>query len=162
MVRRIMSTEASSKKSEGSPKARASAARLAAVQAVYQIMTNDQSARAVIDEFRLHRFGQTVDGQDMVVPDGMMFTTIVNGVYDRLNEMESHIANASGRPVTDKPKEPLLHAIMLCGAYEMADSPDVDGPVIISDYLDVTHAFYEQGEARLVNGVLDKLFKALR
>ena len=157
-----MSTDQSQKTSSASPKARATAARLAAVQAVYQILSNDQSAKSVIEEYKMHRMGQPVDGTDMVVPDGVLFTDIVNGVYDRMNELEAYISNVSGRALEEKPREPLLHAIMLCGACEIASNPDVDGPIIISDYLDVTHAFYEQGEARLVNGVLDKLFKALR
>lgn len=149
-------------KPQGSKIARASAARLAAVQAVYQVLSNDQSAESVINEYRLHRFGKPVDGQEFVTPDGVLFEMVVRGVYDRMNALEDMIVAALQKNNKTKPSEPLLMAILLCGAFELLDNQDVDAPVILSDYLNVTHAFYEQGESRLVNAILDSVKSVIR
>lgn len=157
-----MSESAQPKKPQGSKIARASAARLAAAQAVYQIITNEQTADAVVNEYRLYRLGKPVDDVEMVTPDGVLFEMIVKGVYERLNLLEEMIADAAGKGGKKKPSEPLLLSIMLCGAFELLASPEVDAPVILSDYINVTHAFYEQGETKFVNGVLDAIKKATR
>lgn len=157
-----MSNTGKSKQPQGSKIARASAARLAAAQAVYQLMTNEQDAAAVINEYRLYRLGKPVDDVEMVTPDGVLFQTIVDGVYNRMSLLLEMIADATGKGGKTTPAEPLLLAIMLCGAWELLANPDVDAPVILSDYLNVTHAFYEQGEAKFVNGVLDTVKKSTR
>ncbi len=157
-----MSDTKKSEKPQGSKIARASAARLAAVQAVYQMLGNNQSAQSVISEYRLHRLGETVDGVEMVTPDGILFQTVVEGVYDRMNTLEDMIVAALQKSGKTKPSEPLLMAILLCGTFELLMNPDVDAPVILSDYLNVTHAFYEKGESKLVNALLDAIKKAVR
>jgi N utilization substance protein B len=149
-------------KPQGSKIARSSAARLAAVQAVYQVLGNNQSAESVISEYRLHRLGKPVDGQEFVTPDGVLFEMVVRGVYDRMNALEDMIIAALQKSNKTKPSEPLLMAILLCGAFELLDNQEVDAPVILSDYLNVTHAFYEQGESRLVNAILDSIKAVIR
>ena len=149
-------------KTKGSKIARSSAARLAAVQAVYQTIANNQSASSVISEYRLHRLGAPVDGEEMITPDGILFETVVKGVYERMNALEDMIVAALQKNNKSKPSEPLLMAILLCGAFELLDNRDVDAPVILSDYLNVTHAFYDQGESRLVNAILDAIKTAIR
>lgn len=151
-----------SNKPQGSKIARASAARLAAVQAVYQVLSNNQSAESVISEYRLHRLGKPVDGEEFVTPDGVLFEMVVRGVYDRMNALEDMIAAALQKSNKTKPAEPLLMSILLCGSYELLDNQSVDAPVILSDYLNVTHAFYEQGESRLVNAILDSVKSVIR
>lgn len=162
IVRAMNDTQKSPKKPQGSKIARASAARLAAVQAVYQILANDQSAQSVISEYRLHRLGQAVDGVEMVTPDGILFQSIVEGVYDRMNMLEEMIVAALQKNGKSKPSEPLLMAVLFCGTYELLMNTEIDAPVILSDYLNVTHAFYETGESRLVNALLDAIKKAVR
>ncbi|MGZ9097730.1 MAG: transcription antitermination protein NusB [Micavibrio sp.] len=157
-----MTDASKQQKPQGSKIARSSAARLAAVQAVYQILSNQQSADSVIAEYRLHRLGQPVEGAAMVTPDGDLFQTIVSGVYERMNALEDMIAAALQKNGKSKPSEPLLMAVLLCGAYELLDNRAVDAPIILSDYLNVTHAFYEQGESRLVNAVLDAIKAVIR
>lgn len=155
-------TQKATKKPQGSKIARASAARLAAVQAVYQILTNDQSAQSVISEYRLHRLGEAVDGMEMVTPDGILFQKIVEGVYDQMNMLEEMLVAALQKNGKTKPSEPLLMAVLLSGAFELLMNTEVDAPVIVSDYLNVTHAFYETGESKLVNALLDAIKKAVR
>jgi N utilization substance protein B len=157
-----MTSASQSRKPQGSKKARASAARLAAVQAVYQILANEQSSASVISEYKLHRLGKPVDGEEMVTPDGVLFQTVVDGVYQRMNMLDEMIESAMKPAKKSKPSEPLLMAILLCGAFELLGNLDADAPVIVSDYLNVTHAFYEQGESKLVNAVLDSIRKTVR
>lgn len=159
---RAMSDASPDKKPQGSKKARATAARLAAVQAVYQMIANDQAAASVISEFRLHRIGKPVDGQEMVTPDGVLFESIVRGAYDRWNELEGMIGAAFAKSGKSAPSEPLLLAVLMCGSWELMANLDIDAPLIMSEYLNVTHAFYDQGESKLVNAVLDSVKKAVR
>lgn len=142
----------------GSAVARNSAARLAAVQAVYQMGLNDQKAPEVIAEFVAHRLGKTVDGEDMVLADGVLFDKIVRGLGERSDDAKHLVAHAlNGRAV-----EPLLHAILLCGGYELMAHGTIDVPLIISDYVNVAKSFYEDGAPQLVNGVLDSIGKTVR
>ena len=149
-------------KPQGSKKAQAAAARLVAVQAVYQMLTNEQSASSVISEYKLHRLGKEIAGEDMVTPDGVLFETVVIGVFDRMNALEDAVTAAFAKAGKSKPAEPLLNAILLCGAFELLAHLDIDAPLIVSDYLNVTHAFYEPGESKLVNAILDTIKKAIR
>jgi len=148
------------KAQKSSKKARSSAARLAAVQAVYQMLTNDQVASVVTEEFLSRRLGKPVDGIDMVVPDGTLFKSVVNGVETRKDDLIGLIKGAQkeGKSIS----EPLLNAILLCGAYELLAHHDTDTPLVIAEYLHVTQAFYDQGESKLVNGILDHIGKSVR
>lgn len=143
---------------KGSKKARATAARLASVQAVYQMDANQQRASSVIEEFLLFRAGMEIDGEEMVPPDGALLRQIVKGVESRRSELNPLVSERLG----GKEVEPLLQAILLCGAYEILSHHDIDIPIIISDYLHVTNAFYEGKEAKLINAVLDGLANILR
>ncbi len=165
---------ADKKPGKGSPKARALAARMAAVQAVYQMMSSGQSPGTIIEEYVLYRLGKPMDGHAMVMPDGNLFEVLVKGVADRRADLLQMIGGALRKssggdaetgPDTAKTEpriDALLQAILLCGTYEILASSDVDSPIIISDYLNVTHGFYDQGESRLVNAVLDALNKSIR
>lgn len=153
---------------KGSALARRTAARLAAVQAVYQMLLGGQDPRAVVGEYKLHRLGKPVDGQAMVQADTPLFADIVEGVSARRIDIEALIdAAMASRPAVKTREsgnflEPLLRSIVMCGTYEILAHPETDGPVIIADYLEVTHAFYEGGESKLVNAVLDSINKTLR
>lgn len=141
------------KPAKSSKKARMSAARLAAVQAVYQMMANEQKAESVIEEYRVRRFGKPVDGQAMVMPEQDLFADIVNGVEARRAEIEAILV----KPEQKIPAEPLLRSILLCGTWELLAQENTDTPLIIAEYLNVTHAFFGQGESRMINGVLDRV-----
>lgn len=146
----------------GSPIARLTAARLAAVQAVYQMGLNEQTAAEVIGEYKLHRLGKPVDGEAMVLADGVLFEDIVRGLSHRTDDARSLLNNALGKRGEGKGVEPLLHAILLCGTYEVMAHGQYDAPVIISDYVNVAKSFYDDGAPQLVNAVLDAVNKAVR
>lgn len=145
---------------KGSQKARLSAARLAAVQAVYQGLSNGGSLRALVPEYIEYRLGMPVDEQEMVTPDKALFSRIVTGIDERLPDIE-HLVRGS---LADQGKkhELLLQSILYCGAYELLAHEETDAPVLISDYMHIADAFFEQGEKKLVNGVLDKIARNLR
>jgi N utilization substance protein B len=152
--------------------ARLRAARLAAVQAVYQMRQNDQDAKTVLSEFKAHRIGKPYDttpedDSDMVIPDGTLMTSIVEGTEARFEDIEGIVRDIVEKPSKEgassgnMPKG-VLGVILSCGTYELLAHHEIDVPVIISDYLDITHAFYEGSESKLVNGVLDQIAKAVR
>lgn len=146
---------------KGSKKARLSAARLAAVQAVYQMIANDQGAGSVIEEYKDRRFGVSVDGEELVTPDEGLFSEIVSGVEKGRDDLQALLSETEGEGKSPG-RELLLQSVLLCGAFELGYHRDTDIGIIINDYLEVAHAFFEGGEARVVNGTLDRIGKALR
>ena len=150
-------------KKTGSQKARNSAARLMAVQTVYQMHKNDQDAEAAIKEYLEHRIGKDADGDEMVTPDSDHFSLVVRGVAEHQTQLNEMIALNRGEKGSNTQKtDPLLQAVFLCGAFELMVLQAIDFPLIIADYLHVTHAFYDDGEAKLVNALLDSIRKTVR
>lgn len=141
-----------------SPKAAALTARLCAVQALYQVWQNRQPIRVVYEEYLLYRSEMVIDGEALVPPDGALLKKILYGVDERLQELEAIVDANLRRDATDRSVEPLLKAILICGAYELLVG-NVDSPIIINDYLNIAHAFYGRGEVALINGVLDSIAK---
>ena len=166
-----MNASGKNPKSKNSHNAQRTAARLAAVQAVYQMMANGQRATAVYEDLRARPPGDGLDGARMIAPDAALMSAIIGGVEERSGDLMQLIAGAqnkrnSAADDANSPQavtiEPLLRSILLCGSYELLAHHETDVPLIISDYLEVTHAFYDQGESKLVNGILDKIGKSVR
>lgn len=138
-----------------------------AVQAVYQLLSNpDATMNGLQDEYLRFRAGMEVDGEQMVTPDGALFKSITNGIPERREDLEGLIVanrtDAKEEGAAPKPMEPLLHAVLLCGTYELLAHTDIDAPIIISDYVDVAKAFYDQSEPGFVNGILNSIQKIAR
>ncbi|MGN7438320.1 MAG: transcription antitermination protein NusB [Alcanivorax sp.] len=133
-------------------------ARLLAAQSFYQILHNQKPMKEVVQEM-LERGLQTDDGEDIKVkPNGGLYKKIMFNLDDRLPEVEEILRSYT----KDKPLESLLKSIMLCGICEILMHTDTDAPVIINDYLDVTHEFYEKKQVAFVNGVLDAISGVVR
>lgn len=146
----------------GSKKARNTAARLVAVQCVYDMMITGNSAAQVLAGYRDHRYGVREEGVDYVPADLELLSDIVRGVAERRPELVDMVQNAlDSRAATTQP-EALLRATMLCGAYEILAHQDTDAPLIIAEYNAVADGFFEKPEGKLVHAVLDRLNKALR
>ncbi len=144
----------------GSPR---SAARLAAVQAHYQLMSSDRpNARGVATEFTAHRSGQVIDDEEYVKFDAALFEDITLGSWQRFWECDAALEKRLPDAWPLKRLERTLHAIFRCAVYELMARPDVPTKVIINEYLDVAHGFYERAEVSFLNGVLDKLAQDLR
>jgi N utilization substance protein B len=139
-----------------------STARLAAVQALYQIEIAETDLDQVIAEFAGHRLGEAVDGVEMVKPDAAFFTALVRGVHLSRRDLDDMIAAVLTEDWRIERLETLLHCILRAGAHELADRADVPARVVISEYVDLADAFYGEKETGLVNGVLDRLARELR
>ena len=138
------------------------AARLAAVQALYQMDVGGTSLPAVIAEFEAHRLDGEVEGEALRPADADFFSALVSGVVDGQREIDPIIHNAlpAGWPL--KRIDVTLRAILRCGVFELRQRRDVPARVAISEYMDVTRAFFEADEPGLVNAVLDSVARSCR
>ncbi len=139
-----------------------SAARLAAIQALYQMdMTSIDSPR-VIAEFEAHRLGQEIEGSQYCEAEAAFFRDLVDGVVReqlRVDPLiDDHLAEGWRLHRVDS----ILRAILRAGAYEILGRSDVPARVVINEYVDLAHAFFEGEEPKVVNGILDKLARASR
>jgi N utilization substance protein B len=139
-----------------------SAARLAAVQALYQQEMEPTPLASLLYEFHLHRLGATIDGVEYAEAEVDFFDDIVRGVDARAGELDGLIAANLAKNWSlarlDKP----MKAILRAGAYELAARPDVPAATVINEYLDVAKAFYDARETGFVNGLLDAVAKQVR
>jgi N utilization substance protein B len=144
-----------------------SAARLAAVQALYQQHMEGTALARLLDEFHQHRLGRTIDEDafdaaeyaDAEVP---FFDDVVRGVDARRDEIDALVASklASGWSLARLDKTMLQ--ILRAGTYELLARNDVPAPVAINEYVEVAKAFFDDGQARFVNGILDAVAKEAR
>ncbi|HYB08591.1 MAG TPA: transcription antitermination factor NusB [Alphaproteobacteria bacterium] len=142
---------------------RLSSARLAAVQAIYQMEMTGAAADGVVAEFLLHRGGAELgEGENAVEADKALFADIVHGVSAQQDELDRLIGSTlvEGWPLARIEK--VMAAALRAGAYELLRRADVPARVVVSEYVDVAHAFFEGKEVGMVNGVLDRLARLLR
>jgi len=139
-----------------------SAARLAAVQALYQQEMEGTPVARLIHEFHNHRLGATIEGDTYAEAEQSFFDDLVAGTDARREEIDGLIADrlAEGWSLErlDKP----MKAILRVGAYELVARPDVPVATVISEYVDVADAFYDKREKGFVNGLLDAIAKTAR
>ena len=145
-----------------SAKARRSSARLAAVQALYQIASTGVAVETVIGEFVQHRFETEIDGEPLVPPDPDLFASIVRGVAERGAEVAEMVSGALDESWSLDRLERLLSAILRAGAWELLANPAVDGRIVVAEYVALAHDFFGGKEPALVNAVLDRLARGLR
>lgn len=142
-------------------KARA-AARLAAVQALYQREMEGTPVPALLHEFHAHRLGAVIEDVEYAEADITFFDDLVKGVDARRDEIDRLIASKLSADWNlerlDKPMRQILRA----GTYELLARKDVPVGAAISEYLDVTDAFYDRREKGFVNGILDAVAKEVR
>ena len=142
-------------------KARA-AARLAAVQALYQHEMEGTQIVPLLHEFHAHRLGAVIEDVEYAEAEVDFFDDIVKGAVARAGEIDLLIEGKLAKGWTlarlDKPMKALLRA----GTYELLARADVPVGAVISEYVDVAHAFYERREAGFVNGLLDAIGKDVR
>jgi N utilization substance protein B len=130
-----------------------SAARLAAVQAIYQMELTGVDAEAVVDEFVEHRF---VRGGESA-PDEAFFGEIVRGVPHHQAEIDKSLASCLSKDWKLQRIDSTLRAVLRAATYELIAQKDVPAKVVIDEYLDVAHAFSDGDETSFVNAVLDRL-----
>jgi N utilization substance protein B len=139
-----------------------SAARLAAVQALYQRAMEDTPVARLITEFHHHRLGATIEDAEYNEAESAFFDDIVSGAVARQDELDAAITArlATGWSLArlDKP----MHALLRAATYELLARADVPVKTVINEYVDVADAFYDKREKGFVNGLLDAVAKDLR
>src|SRR5438309_124680 len=139
-----------------------SAARLAAVQALYQQAMEGTPVQRLLKEFHDHRLGATIEDETYHQAERDFFDDIVTGADARRAELDALISSrlAQGWSL-ERLDRPML-AILRAGAYELVARADVPVGSVISEYVDVAHAFYDKRESGFVNGLLDAIAKHTR
>ncbi|HEY0283553.1 MAG TPA: transcription antitermination factor NusB [Rhizomicrobium sp.] len=138
------------------------AARLAAIQALYQMELAGVDAETVAEEFAAHRFGREPEMLALGEPDEAFFSDIVRGVPHRQAEIDAAITKCLASDWRLSRVDSILRAILRAGAYELIGRADVPVKVIIDEYVDLSYAFFSGEEPAFVNAALDKLARRKR
>jgi N utilization substance protein B len=141
---------------------RRGAARLAAVQALYQMDVAATPINDLLAEFESHWLGREIEGSQYLPAEAAFFREIVVGFMREQRRLDPLIDQtlAGGWPL--KRIEAVLRAILRAGAFELDHRTDVPARVVVSEYVGIAHAFVEPDEAGMVNAVLDALARQLR
>ncbi len=139
-----------------------SAARLAAVQALYQQEMEGTPLTLLLTEFHQHRLGATIDDVEYADAEVSFFDDVVKGVDARREELDSLIAARLAAGWTMERLDKPMRQILRAGTYELVARPDVPVATAISEYVDVAAAFYDKREKGFVNGLLDAVAKNVR
>ena len=133
------------------------AARLSAVQALYQMELTGAGLLEIVAEYENLRLGQEVDGEKYLEADSNWFRSTLSGVIELQKTIDPviHDALPDGWPL--KRLEVILRAILRAGVYELTKRNDVPSVVVINEYVDIAKAFFDGDEWRMVNGLLDKV-----
>jgi len=139
-----------------------SAARLAAVQALYQQEMEGTAVARLLKEFHDHRLGAVIEDQHYHDAERDFFDDIVTGFDARREEIDALIGERLAEGWTLERLDRPMRAILRAGAYELIARADVPVGSVISEYVDVAHAFYDKRESGFVNGLLDAIAKHAR
>ncbi len=147
-----------------------SAARLAAVQALYEMDVAGAAADPVLEDILAERWSladahDSTDGDGVraaIQPDMPLLREIVSGVSGDLEKVDRCLKMSLNHPHTVETLEALLRAVLRAAAFEMAERPGVPAVVLIKEYVDIADAFFDRREPALVNGFLDDLGRKLR
>jgi N utilization substance protein B len=139
-----------------------SAARLAAVQALYQMDMEKVGLARLLNEFHTHRLGAEIEDAQYADADADFFDDVVSGVDARREEIDALVDDKLGEQWKMGRLDKTMLQILRCGTYELIARPDVPTATVIDEYLDVAHAFFDQKDAKFVNGLLDAIAKDKR
>lgn len=138
------------------------AARLAAVQALYQMDVTGSGLLETTAEYEAFRLGKEVDGAVYREADAQWFRAILAGVVENQKEVDPLIGQSLTEDWPLSRLDSTLRAILRAGVYELMKRSDVPVAVIVSEYVDIANAFYEDDEPKLVNAVLDRVARRVR
>ena len=142
--------------------ARRAGARLAAVQALYQMEQTEQSARSVIADFMEDRLGLNDEGDPVEEADPDIFRAIVDGTVERQEAIDTAIMKrlASGWKI--ERLDATSRAILRAGVYELIAEIGLPSQIILDEYVSIAHAFFEGAEPKFINGLLDAVSRDIR
>lgn len=138
------------------------AARLAAVQALYQMDVGGAGVLEVVAEYEAHRLGQELDGDTYLKADASWFRSIVSGVVRDQRLLDPMIGAALQDDWALSRVDSTVRAILRAGTFELKERKDVPIAVIVTEYVEIAKAFFEDEEPKLVNAVLDRIAKQVR
>jgi N utilization substance protein B len=139
-----------------------SAARLAAVQALYQQEMEGTPTAKLLHEFHEHRLGATIEDATYAKAEKAFFDDVVIGAEARLDEIDELITAKLADGWSIARLDRAMRAILRAGTYEIIARPDVTAASVINEYVDVADAFYDAKEKGFVNGLLDAIAKDAR
>lgn len=139
-----------------------SAARLAAVQALYQMDMEKVGLARLLDEFHAHRLGAEIEDAQYAEAEVDFFDDVVAGVNARRAEIDALIDGKLGEMWKMGRLDKTMLQILRCGTYELIARADIPTGAVIDEYMDVAHAFFDKKDAKFVNGLLDAVAKDVR
>jgi len=139
-----------------------SAARLAAVQALYQWQMEATPLARLLDEFHQHRLGREIEDAQYADAEVAFFDDVVSGVIARQEEIDALLTERLAAGWSIERLDKTMLQILRAGTYELLARADIPTGTAISEYVDVAHAFFDEREAKFVNGLLDAVAKAVR
>jgi len=139
-----------------------STARLAAVQALYQMELSDSPPEDVIDEFLVLRIGREIEGEQYADADREHFKWLVRNVTERLAELDECIGGALNTGWTIGRLGALMRALLRSATVELLARPDIPARVVMNEYVELAGAFFSRREPAFVNAALDAIARRLR
>ncbi|MEO1136852.1 MAG: transcription antitermination factor NusB, partial [Pseudomonadota bacterium] len=140
-----------------------SAARLGAVQALYQMESAGQGVEATIREFQDFRLGGEMEGEKLFAADAAFFADILRGAVETQGRLDPYLQRQLANGWKLSRLDATVRAILRAGLYELIRRPDVPYKVVINEYVEIAHAFFDNGdEPGFINAVLDAAAKAAR
>jgi N utilization substance protein B len=134
-----------------------SVARLAAVQALYQMETGGAGVEAVIREFSDHRFDTDIEGVTLAKADEAFFGELVRGVVAEQAAVDGAVTRRLAQGWRLERIDATARAILRCGAFEVMRRPDVPAEVAIDEYVEIAKSFFDGPEPGFINAALDAI-----
>ena len=134
-----------------------SVSRLGAVQALYQMEVSEQGSEAALREFLDHRLSALVEGAKIAKADEKFFTALLRGVVERQDDVDRVLAKCLAKGWELEKLDTTLRAALRTATYELIAREDVPAKVIIDEYVEIAHAFFEGEEPSFLNGVLHRV-----
>ena len=139
-----------------------SVARLAAVQALYQMEVTGTGVEAVVREFVDHRFGRDLEGERLADADEALFADLVRGVVGDQADIDRAIVRRLAQGWKLDRLDATVRALLRAGAFELMRRPEIPTEVVIDEYVELAKAFFEAKEAAFINGALDGVARDAR
>jgi transcription antitermination protein NusB len=139
-----------------------SVARLAAVQALYQMEVSGAGVDSVIREFGEHRFDRDVEGERLAAADETFFAELAKGVVSNQARVDQGIVKRLASGWRLERLDATARAVLRAGAFELMYRPDVPTEVVINEYVEIAKSFFEGPESGFINGALDAIARDAR
>ena len=137
-------------------------ARLAAVQALYQMELAGEGVETVITEFSNHRFDADIEGEALAEADEAWFADIVRGVIAGQKDIDASVTARLASNWRLERLDATLRALLRCGAWELTHKTEVPKEIVIDEYVELAKAFFDEGDAKFVNAALDGVARDVR